>query len=189
MRADRGVGWVYAADEFYLQAGETLPSWDDYDGFPQFENGIGMARAFLDECSEALREAPESDHAGDRPRTTLVTGELFAPVLDALAPPLARTGCDVRVLTVRNDLLGGNVNVAGLLSGADIAKAISSDACARMGGAEIYLVPEIVTNEDGLMLDDLTLVEVATRAGQDVRLVSSDAAGLVCALRELSSTT
>jgi putative radical SAM enzyme (TIGR03279 family) len=60
MRVDRGVGWVYAADEFYLQAGETLPSWDDYDGFPQFENGIGMARAFLDECSEALREAPES---------------------------------------------------------------------------------------------------------------------------------
>jgi len=37
---------VYAADEYYLLAGRTFPVAAAYDGFPQHENGIGMARAF-----------------------------------------------------------------------------------------------------------------------------------------------
>ena len=37
---------VYAADEYYLLAGRPFPTADAYDGFPQHENGIGMARAF-----------------------------------------------------------------------------------------------------------------------------------------------
>jgi putative radical SAM enzyme (TIGR03279 family) len=37
---------VYAADEYYLIAGRPFPAAARYDGFPQHENGIGMARAF-----------------------------------------------------------------------------------------------------------------------------------------------
>jgi putative radical SAM enzyme (TIGR03279 family) len=37
---------VYAADEYYLLAGRPFPARERYDGFPQHENGIGMARAF-----------------------------------------------------------------------------------------------------------------------------------------------
>jgi putative radical SAM enzyme (TIGR03279 family) len=37
---------VYAADEYYLLAGMGFPPAEEYDGFVQHENGIGMARAF-----------------------------------------------------------------------------------------------------------------------------------------------
>ncbi|HKH88239.1 MAG TPA: DUF512 domain-containing protein, partial [Acidimicrobiales bacterium] len=37
---------VYAADEYYLSAGAPFPPAEEYDGFVQHENGIGMARAF-----------------------------------------------------------------------------------------------------------------------------------------------
>ena len=37
---------VYAADEYYLLAGWPFPPAEEYDGFVQHENGIGMARAF-----------------------------------------------------------------------------------------------------------------------------------------------
>ena len=37
---------MYAADEYYLLAGRPFPTAEAYDGFPQHENGIGMARAF-----------------------------------------------------------------------------------------------------------------------------------------------
>ncbi len=37
---------VYAADEYYLMAGRPFPEVEEYDGFPQHENGIGIARAF-----------------------------------------------------------------------------------------------------------------------------------------------
>jgi NifB/MoaA-like Fe-S oxidoreductase len=46
---------VYAADEYYLLAGWAFPPAEEYDGFVQHENGIGMARAF------------EADLLGDRP--------------------------------------------------------------------------------------------------------------------------
>lgn len=179
MASEREITWVHAADEFYLAAGRAFPEWDDYDGFPQFENGIGMVRAFIDETDELLSDSPA--HEGATP-VTLVTGTLFAPVLETLASALTACGCAVRVLPVVNDLLGGNVNVAGLLTGDDIARVIASD-----GGGGTYLIPDVAVNDDGLFLDDLTLSMVARKAGKDVRLVSCDAAGLVSALRELST--
>ena len=176
--------WVHAADEFYLGANAPLPAWDDYDGFPQFENGIGMVRAFIDEAGEEL-DAPERPSAAvpGAPHVALVTGTLFAPVLRGLAPAFARTGCSVDVLPVVNDLLGGNVNVAGLLAGRDIARAVA----ARRADADVFLVPDVAVNDDMVFLDDLTVDDVAAQAGTDVRLVSCDAAGLVSALLELST--
>src|SRR5438067_4910931 len=37
---------VFAADEYYLLTGRPFPPADAYDGFPQHENGVGMARTF-----------------------------------------------------------------------------------------------------------------------------------------------
>ena len=47
---------VYAADEYYLLAGRPFPPGAAYDGYPQLENGIGMAQAFTAAfcgCAEA----------------------------------------------------------------------------------------------------------------------------------------
>ena len=41
-----GRRMVFAADEYYLLAGRPFPDAGAYEGFPQHENGIGMARAF-----------------------------------------------------------------------------------------------------------------------------------------------
>lgn len=45
---------VYASDEWYLIAGRELPALHEYDGCPQHENGIGMARTFQAEVRAAL---------------------------------------------------------------------------------------------------------------------------------------
>jgi putative radical SAM enzyme (TIGR03279 family) len=45
---------VYASDEYYLLAGRPFPQLDAYDGCPQHENGIGMARTFEAEVRAAL---------------------------------------------------------------------------------------------------------------------------------------
>lgn len=185
MRAERGASWVYAADELYLAAGVEIPAWDDYDGFPQFENGIGMTRAFLDEAAQALEEVSPSRSGACG--AVLVTGELFVPVLRGLQRALAAIGCAVRVLPVRNEMLGGNVTVAGLLAGADVADAVVADALAHAGAHDVYLMPEVVFNDDGLTIDDLDVAAIAERAGADVRLVSCDAAGLVAALVVMST--
>lgn len=167
MRAERGVGWVYPADELYLLAGAGLPPVEAYDGFPQFENGIGMAADFVEE----FRESTGAAHV----TATVVTGELFAPVLRDVLGGAGWTG--VRVLAVPNRLFGGNVSVAGLLCGADIADAVANDA---QGGT--YLVPDVVVNSDGLLLDDVPARDLAALAGAGIRFIGSDAASLIDAL-------
>ena len=37
---------MFAADEYYLMAQRPFPPARTYEGFPQHENGLGMARAF-----------------------------------------------------------------------------------------------------------------------------------------------
>jgi NifB/MoaA-like Fe-S oxidoreductase len=187
MRTERGETWVQAADEFYLTAHASLPAWDEYDGFPQFENGIGMTRSFLDEMAELL--GAFRGRTGRSCGIVLVTGDLFAPVLEALAHGFSEGGCAVRVLPVRNELLGDSVTVAGLLGGADLEATIFADARtrARAGGHDTYLLPDAVLNDDGLALDGHDLARIQEASGQDVRLVSCDAAGLVTALKELST--
>ncbi len=42
---------VFAADEYYLLADRPFPAAESYEGFPQHEDGVGMARAFELELS------------------------------------------------------------------------------------------------------------------------------------------
>ena len=48
-----GIGrrMVFAADEYYLLASRPFPEAEEYEGFTQHENGVGMARAFLAELA------------------------------------------------------------------------------------------------------------------------------------------
>jgi putative radical SAM enzyme (TIGR03279 family) len=53
-QAALGRRLVFAADEYYVLAGQMFPEAADYEGFPQHENGIGMARAFESDVRAAL---------------------------------------------------------------------------------------------------------------------------------------
>jgi putative radical SAM enzyme (TIGR03279 family) len=173
----RGTHWVHGADELYLNAGRDIPDADAYDGFPQYENGIGMVRTFADELERAASSDSLAD-ASTRHAATVITGTLFAPHLEEL---LARSGQrHVRVLPAKNGFFGGNVSVAGLLTAQDLIEAMWRD---DSGGP--YLIPDSVLNDARLTLDDLTFDEIAARANADVRLVSCDATALVRALAEL----
>ncbi|RJQ44851.1 MAG: DUF512 domain-containing protein, partial [Gaiellales bacterium] len=79
-RHDTVRGFVYAADEFYLRAEARLPDAASYDGFPQYENGVGIAAAFLEEAAGALREALAG--LAGAGRCWLVTGVLARPVVE-----------------------------------------------------------------------------------------------------------
>lgn len=169
-RAARGRSWAYAADEFYLRAGASLPDAAAYDGYPQYENGIGLVRSFLDDL--AANPLPQ---VRGRVRPVLVTGTMFAPILDQAA-----RAAGVEVLPVLNRFLGGNVAVTGLLSGADIARAIATH-----GAQGTYLVPDVVLNSDGLTLDDMAVRDIERRSEARVRIVGSTARDLARALARL----
>lgn len=184
MRERDGISWVHLADEFYLTAGSEVPPADEYDGFPQFENGIGMVRSLLDEAdglAGSLRETAMRLRDSSR-RARIVTGTLVAPVFERVIASAGGEGV-IGVVPVTNRMFGGNVSVTGLLSGSDIVEAVLSSGDSESG----FLVPDVVFNPDGLTLDDLTFRELVERTGMKLRVVSCDAAGLLAGLTELSA--
>ena len=179
-----GFTWVYLADEFYLNAGRAVPDAADYDDFPQYENGIGIVRSFIDDAHELCAELRAALQGLMRDlRIGIVSGTLAAPVIARIlleATPLDHDVAEVSVLPVPNTFFGGNVSVTGLLTATDIIPAIAES------GADVVLVPDIVFNADGLLLDDANAADLGIRSGKDVRLLSCTAGGLVAALFELA---
>ncbi len=163
-RGECGRGFVYAADELYLKAGLPIPRASAYDGFPQRENGVGIARLWLDGC--ARNPLGPSAFEGSR-RLTVVTGTLAAPLLEeGLAVKMRRCGAvECGVVAAPNRTFGESVGVAGLLSGADILAALS-----RSGLGDVICLPPDCVNSDGVTLDDMTINDLADELDCEVRL-------------------
>jgi len=126
-RAKFGVTFAFLGDEIYLKAGAPIPSRAHYGKYPQIEDGVGMVRAFLNKFHQAearlLRSAIDSHSRSGFSRRlygTVLTGEMFAPVLAQQLEKFNKlTGAKLQVLAVPNTYFGGDVAVAGLLTGQD----------------------------------------------------------------------
>ena len=187
-----GRRMVFAADEYYLMADRPFPPARTYEGFPQHENGLGMARAFEaafggDERAalgvrpgffaavdgapavgyRAPRSAPTRSTAGQDAPVAILTGEYGALVLGPLVDSIDRE--DIRLIPVANHFFGGNIGVSGLLTGTDLV-----DVLARQPHGHRYLLPDSCLSE-GRFLDDLTVddlprpVEVVATDGLSLR--------------------
>jgi putative radical SAM enzyme (TIGR03279 family) len=201
-----GRRMFFAADEFYVLGGCPVPGSEDYEGFVQHENGIGMARAFYDELEaaeggrsldplastgrwlgveaappegyRAVRSDGDNEHPPAAGPVGLVTGEYGAVVLGAVMERLARLAeAALQLVVVENDFFGGNVAVAGLMAGQDVVKAIRADR-----SHDRYLLPDVAVSGDRF-LDDLTVDEVVAQTGADVRVVPTSVAGLIAGAR------
>ena len=117
--ADCGSRIFACGDELYRKAGREVPDWDYYEGFPQFENGVGMLRSLEDEFRDALADRPE---ASDPVPFAVATGGAAYPLFQKLLQLLADSCYSVkgRLYGIRNDFFGESVNVAGLLTGQDL---------------------------------------------------------------------
>ena len=154
--------FVFAADEFYLLAGDPIPERDYYEDFAQIEDGVGMVRYFLDDFEKAAarRRKPLTDLCG-----TLVTGGLFFPVLERCVEEFnRRTGAKLAVCAAENRFLGKRVTVAGLLSGKDILAALRG----RDNGGFVIIPGEALAFDNRLLLDGLTLNDLTRELGLPV---------------------
>ncbi len=175
-RALSGRTRYQLADEFYINAGVEPPPAAYYDGYPQYQDGIGMVRSFLDDAScmlgrpEDLRAFEEAAArlAAAGERALFVTGEAAFETVRGFveATPLARAG---EVVAVKNRYFGGNVNVTGLLTATDVLDRLPVDLAGR-----VVAIPDIMLNVDRLTLDGVSeadlLARIADRKGRGVVL-------------------
>ncbi len=147
---DLGTTFAFMGDEIYIKAGRRIPSRRHYGNYPQIEDGVGMIRSFLDSFTAFLKRLQRrnfsdveklvkknvrtntianipkghclevQDFRVERLCGTILTGEMFAPILEKEIDKLNRLiNSKLRVVAVRNGYFGGDVAVAGLLTGRD----------------------------------------------------------------------
>jgi putative radical SAM enzyme (TIGR03279 family) len=165
-----GQRFVYPADEWFFLTQTPIPPADFYQGFPQLEDGVGLARGFIDRVAEAGADLPIVERIKGR-RATVVTGVMAAPMIESeLMPLLARHARHAELVVVENQFLGTGITVAGLLAGGDIARAVA----ARGGAGEVLCLPPSCVNGRALFLDDLSLAELEAHVGAPVHLGLGD---------------
>jgi putative radical SAM enzyme (TIGR03279 family) len=166
---------VFASDEYHLLALRPAPSADTFDSLDQAENGVGLVAAFvqsfaslsaMDKLGTGFFQSVDGAPAwGYRaPRTsvpdestlsgplTVLTGEYAQPILREL---LDEHGfADVDVVGVKNTYFGGNIKVAGLLTGSDIQRVVG-----ELGQSRTYLLPDLCLSED-VFLDGLSISDI-----------------------------
>jgi NifB/MoaA-like Fe-S oxidoreductase len=186
---------VFASDEYYLVAGRQLPPLDHYGDLAQHENGVGLFRGFEARFRgdsnapeggpggffQSVDGAPAEGYRAPRapgrvtlmPRrdapVTVITGGYAAGMLQGLVTSVRP---DADVLAVPNRYFGGNIAVAGLLTGSDVAEMLSTAPAGRR-----YLLPDVCLSGgvflDGTRPDDLP---------RPVEVVPADGAALRAAL-------
>lgn len=153
-----GTRLVFASDEFYIKAGESIPSPSFYEGLPQVENGVGMVADFMREVSRTRLPARLRPQ-----KVSVVTGVSFSRILKNVLKRFESVeGASIRQITVKNRFFGPSVTVAGLLTGADIVHALKGK---QLG--DMVMIPQNALREDeNIFIDDMSL----DRLGRDLEV-------------------
>ncbi len=172
-----GTRFIHASDEWYITAGLSIPAEDNYEGYLQLENGVGMVRLLMNEFKEYF----ESLTGDNRIKTlSLATGVLAAPFIEDLIKQLNTKypNINVNVYTIINDFFGKDITVAGLLTGQDIMKQLKEKDL-----GEYLLLPEVLLrNGEEVLLDDFTVEDIRNTLQTELRIVQSDGKSLIDAI-------
>ena len=166
-----GVNFALLGDEIYLRAGRTIPAKSHYGDYPQIEDGVGMVRSFVNEFGKITKRIERDANANlQNKRGTILTGTLFAPVLRKLVHKLNdRFGSQLVVEPVENGYFGGDVSVAGLLTGRDLLAARE-----RLQGEFVLIPRQMLKSDDEIMLDGMRIGEVAQSLQRPVHAINLD---------------
>ena len=173
-----GTRLFFCADELFLRAELPLPEEDYYEGYRQLENGVGMLRSLEADFMAAL----DSEELPDSPTPfTIATGTAAAAHLRMLLERAQARfpGLQGQVIAVENDFFGHTIDVAGLLTGQDIAAQLKGKVEGRV------LIPlHMLRHGETVFLDDYTVERLSDELGVPVQVVGIDGGDLADAMFE-----
>ncbi|NLY73135.1 MAG: DUF512 domain-containing protein [Tissierellia bacterium] len=172
-----GSRFVFLADEFYIKAGLELPPAHAYEGYVQIENGVGLVRNFLEDIEKGFSKVKKFES----PCISLISGELFAPILDKALDKYRARGLNIRVEAIENKFFGKDINVSGLMVYEDIIGQVQKNA-------DVYFLPSSILNYDELSLDDVPKEKILSSFNR-AYFVEPQGQALVDMIKEVSHGT
>ncbi|MDQ3490649.1 MAG: DUF512 domain-containing protein [Pyrinomonadaceae bacterium] len=159
-------------------AGGTDPRTHPEAIVPQNSDFSASAKNPLATTPSAKRGHPSSNQEGSQEpdadlHGTILTGEMFAPILTRQIDKFnVLKGSRLHVLAVPNTYFGGDVAVAGLLTGQDYIKVKG-----RIRGDFVIIPKSTIKSDEPLLLDGMTYDELKSKF--DVPIYDLDTKGLI----------
>lgn len=189
-RKTLGITRFQLSDEFYVDADLEVPPAETYDGYPQFYDGIGMLRSFLDETTLVVAERADECVLVEKVLqergldVLLICGEAAEKTIRVFAVSASPAG-RIRVKAIRNDYFGGDVNVTGLIVSQDLLAQLEQDL-----SNTVVILPEVMFNFDKVTLDGETqariIEEISNRGARTLISEPSPGKLLDCLVDELA---
>lgn len=164
-KEERGINFVYLADEFYIMAKEDIPDSQEYDGFPQIENGVGLCASLRDEFYEALYAKRKIKV---KSKKTVVTGYLAHDFIENLVEKTDLS--KINVYKIKNNFFGENITVSGLVTGGDIINQLKGKDL----GKYLLIPKSMLRHNDDVFLDDTHLRDIEKALKVKVKVVNND---------------
>jgi putative radical SAM enzyme (TIGR03279 family) len=160
-----GSRFVFASDEFYCLSGIELPSYEAYEGFPQYENGVGLMKSFEYEIKDALNKLPKTLSLNKK--VIVATGTLAYNYMREIVSLVKEKfdNLDITVVPIENNFFGKTITVAGLVTGNDLVSQLK-------GYTEVdcVLIPKSMLKRDqNIFLDNMLLDEAIEILGIDIK--------------------
>ncbi|MCR5202353.1 MAG: DUF512 domain-containing protein [Lachnospiraceae bacterium] len=176
-----GTRFIHPGDEWYIMAGRDIPPAENYEGYNQIENGVGMVRSFMDEFDEALDSVEEAKEESNKVFTS-VCGKLFHPYLSEMCERLSKKlKVKINVKLIVNNFFGEDITVTGLITGGDIIEQLKDYEI-----GDYLLIPDSMLKADEpIFLDDLTISDLEEALMTKVRVVASGGEPIVRIIDDL----
>jgi len=162
-RKEHGSRLFFLADELYLRAGVLLPDEEEYEDYPQLENGVGMLRYF----KTSLRAAMDDLESPPQPPPfAIATGTAVAPFMQNLLTTIAERYGKIKgsIYAIQNDFFGRSVTVAGLVTGGDILAQLKGKDL----GKRLLIPRTMLRHGEDVFLDDMTTEALSAKLGVPV---------------------
>ena len=145
------------SDEFFLLTNTPIPEKKYYGDFLQIEDGVGAIRLLKDSFAKNLKKLKKKIKS--KTKLTIATATSAAKIFKEFAKEINVENLEFEVLEIKNIFFGNDINVAGLIVGADIIETIKNKKIDNLIIPSVMLKKngESHTNEflDGKTLNDI----------------------------------
>lgn len=161
-----GTRFAFLSDEFYIIAKRPLLEYDEYEGFVQFEDGVGMIRKMGTEVVNYLNSIEDSKRLNKTKKVSIATGKSAYKFMCDMAKEIMNKfkNIEINVYEIKNNFFGETITVSGLLTATDLIDQLKDKDL----GETLYITRSMMKSDEEIFLDNITLKELEEKLNIEI---------------------
>lgn len=157
--------FAFLSDEFYILAKRPLLNYDEYEGFVQFEDGVGMITKMGTEIIQYL-DTINDERLNKTKKVSIATGKSAYEFMCEMAKRIMEKfkNIEINVYRIKNNFFGETITVSGLLTATDLIDQLKDENL----GETLYITRSMMKADEEIFLDNITLEELSHKLNVEV---------------------